>query len=280
MKLSDLVGRRATGTGPVASTPTITPVDLPAQTAAPSTSNSIANAPSAGTLYESIDLTAAGAVDTSQPGETLVGLALATGKTPGWLQVLYDGVNSAIFPAPASGLDPTGAIGPQNYTLYPMSIFSPGSTFLASATLTFGGGLSRARFIFSNKANPSSRAVKNWSAMRGVAVTAELSSTTGSPQTYTMPGGQLLTPLGITALMSIAAGTATGFPEAEISVPAIPPLANPYLVPAVMGIRGSEAPPRRYPMPAIGPATSFSLTHEALSLGGATDLQVMAVLWV
>lgn len=267
------------GRSGVGSTPAVDAHSLPANPSGGS-SQALAGNATGGILYEAIDITSAVAVSPSQPGEICVGLLVQADDEPGWLQVIYDGVNAAIFPTPASGLDATGVIGITEYTFYPMNILSPGSTFLAATNVVFGGGLARARFLFATAANPSPRAIKGFAQMRGVAVQGTETTTAGTAKTYSMPGGQLLSPLGITALVSITTGTATTNPQAEISVPAVPPLANPYLVPATLGRRGDANPPRRWPMPKIGPATSYSLTHTALDLGSATGLSIVGVLWV
>ncbi|MGI0053516.1 MAG: hypothetical protein ACRECR_04565 [Thermoplasmata archaeon] len=227
---------------------------------------------SGGANYETVRITSAVAVVPTNQGEICVGIWLEGGKAPGWLAVQYDTVNSAIFPVGPSGFDATGAIGPTNAAWYPLNMVS-GTTFLTAAAIAFGGGLVAARFVFSNQPGlgPSS-----WGPYRGVAVTATLSSTTAVSETFDTPGGLLLSPSSISAMVAIEAGTATGIYSAEIELPAVTPFGA-LAVPALSG--AEDRAPVRSPIPAIGPASSYNLLFHAISLGGATGLTVVGILW-
>lgn len=258
--------------------PTTSPVSLGSAPTADGSGSTLAPMSGAGLNLESIRITSASDLSASQPNEYLVGLILEGGQKAGWLANLYNGVDSAILPSLPSGLDATGAIGPAQEVLYPTNIKLDGTLALKGASLTFGGGLTAVRGLFSNRPNPTPNALTDWSTMRGVAVTGDESGTSGTAKTYTMPGGKSLSPKAITAMMSIDVGTATGIPSAEIGFPVLPPFASAYAVPA--RFENSQRAPYRWPVPSIGPATSYSLTHKAISLGAATDIQVMGILWV
>ena len=230
-----------------------------------------------GVLLESVRITSAADVVASQPREYLVGIIVEGGATPGALSVTYDSVNEAQFPAPASGLDPTGAKGMAREVLYALNIPVPGTKAAVAANVGFNGGLAAARFLFSTAPNP--KGVPSFVPFRGVWGEAELSSTTSEAVTFDMPGGQDLSPSGFSAMAAIAAGSATGIPSAEVTFPVTPPLTNPWAVPAEFGA-GDGRPPKRWPVPAIGPATSYALGFHAVSLGGATDIEVAGVLWL
>lgn len=265
---SPLPGGETHGFAPPSGAPPGTTVNVPAA----------ASAGAGKVNYESVRITSASDISASQPGEYLVGLFLEGGATAGWLAFLYDGVSSGILPCPASGLDATGAIGPANIVFYPMNIPVQGTLALKGTSQTFGGGLAAVRAILSNRPNPDPTAITSWSRVRGVAVSGNESGTSGTAKTYTMPGGLSLSPYGAVAMMAIQAGTATGIPSAEIDFPVLPPFANAGVIPATLGRRYEV--PRVFPVPSIGPATSFSLTHKAISLGAATDVQIAGVLYV
>jgi hypothetical protein len=226
-----------------------------------------------GLIYESVRNTSAAAADPTQQTEYLVGVILEGGATAGAWEYLWDGVHTAIFPVGASGLDATGAIGPQACAFYPLN-YGPVGTGLTAAAQTYGGGIAAVTFVFSNKTNPTGLSISDFT---GVFVTGNESGTGGTSRTYTIPGA-LGKPTGITALAAIEAGTATGIPVGVIEFPAIGNYAQ-YVVPAVLA-RGHEVLAyHQWPVPDYDPASSFALTHLARGLGGATDLQIAGALW-
>jgi len=226
-----------------------------------------------GLIYEIVRNTSAASAAPTQQTEYLVGVELEGGATAGAWEFLFDGTHSAIFPVGASGLDATGAIGPEAVAFYPLN-YGPIGTSIPAGPQTFGGGLAAVKFIFSNRPNPLGYRLSQFA---GVFVTANLSSTTGAAETYTIPGA-LGKPTSIIAFQSIEAGTASGFPVSQIEFPAIGNYAV-YSVPAELQ-RGGENPGYRlWPVADYDPASSFSLTHHALSLGGATDVAIAGALY-
>lgn len=226
-----------------------------------------------GTIYEVVRNTSAATASPTQQNEYLVGIVTEGGGAGGagaW-EFLYDGTHQAIFPVGASGLDATGAIGPSTEMMYPLN-YGPIGTNIPSAVQTFGGGLAAVRFIFSNRPNPAGYRI---SAFTGVFVTGNESGTSGTSKTYSIPGA-LGKPTGIVALASIQAGTATGIPLAEIDFPSIGNYAG-FSVPASLG-RGDDRY-KLWAVPDYDPAASFALTHKAVSLGAATDVQIAGSLY-
>jgi hypothetical protein len=225
-----------------------------------------------GTIYEVVRNTSAAAAEPTQQNEFLAGIVLEGGATAGAWEFTFDGVHTAIFPVGASGLNATGAIGTHAAAFIPLN-YGPIGTSIPAAMQTFGGGLAAVNFVFSNKQNPLGFRISQFP---GVFVTGNESGTSGTSRTYTIPGA-LGKPIAIVAFESIEAGTATGIPTGEIEFPAIGNYAA-FTVPAVLG-RGLEA---RYPLwavPDYDPASSFALTHLAISLGGATDLAIAGALY-
>lgn len=226
-----------------------------------------------GLIYEIVRNASAATAAPTQQNEYLVGITLEGGATPGAWEFLYDGTHQAIFPVGASGLDATGAIGPIVEAFYPVN-YGPIGTNIPAAVQTYGGGLAAVRFLFSNRPNP--RGVR-LSSFTGVFVTGNESGTSGTSKTYTIPGA-LGKPTGFVALSSIQAGTASAFPSAEVDFPAIGNYAA-YSVPAELG-RGQELPGYKvWPVPDYDSASSFALTHKAISLGGATDVAIAGILF-
>lgn len=242
---------------------------------------------SADTLYETTaEITGATDLTTTQQGAYLTGLTLKGGATPGWLAVLLaDNVFSAILPVPASGTDATGAIGESLSIFYPMSVGPlSGTTAIPAGAQTFGGGLAAVQAHFSTVPNPHARRIIGPNAaaalapFRAVAVTGNETGTGGTAKTYTVPGGNTLSPRGMLAMMSVSVGTLSGIARAEILMPATPPFTNQQAVIAESNETGRV--PRVSPVGKIGPASSFSLTHKALSLGGGTDIAIAGVLFI
>lgn len=231
-----------------------------------------------GLIYEVVRATSAGAVTPTQQGEYLVGIWCEGGGAGGagaW-SFLYDGVHSAQYPVGGSGLDATGAIGLVVPAFYATN-YGPIGQNIPSAPQTFSGGLAAVRYLFSNKPNPAAPPISDFT---GVFVTGNESGTSGTAKTYSIPG-PLGKPTAICAFTTIQAGTATGIGSSEIDFPAIGNYAA-YTIPAVLA-RGQEPtyPGSGYafqPVPDYDPAASFSLTHKAISLGAATDLQIAGVL--
>lgn len=226
-----------------------------------------------GRIYEVQEITSATDLTPTQQGEYLTGLWVSGGGAggAGAFGYTYDGIHQAIFPSPASGLDATGAIGPEFGMFYPMNV-GPVGTKLPSGSQAFLGGLARVMAFFSNGQNPSGKTFPDW---RGVFVSGNESGTSGTSKTYSIPG-PLAKPTGITGLASIQAGTATGIPLARILFPSVGSYAA-YSVPAELSRYGVH--PRIWPVPDYDAASSFALTHKALSLGGATDVQIAGCLW-
>lgn len=261
--------------------PNAEPVGLPSSVVVAGTTAAgtpAANAAPGGIQFETKRITSAGDISASQSGEYLVGIGLEGGATPGWLSYTYDSVSAGILPVGASGMDATGAIGPLEEVIYPFNMKLAGTLALKSGNESFGGGLGAVNAYFSNMPNPTPGAITSWAQVRGVAVTHAESGTSGTAETYTMPGGLTLSPKGMVAMSSVASGTATGIPIAVIEFAAQDPFANPYDVPARLDRTGK--PPRVWPVPTRGPATSYSLTHIARSLGGATTVAIAGVLYV
>jgi len=232
-----------------------------------------ANGAAGGQVFEVVRNTSAASASPTQQNEFLVGVLLEGGATPGAWEFLWDGTHQSILPVGASGLDATGAIGPQNCEFVPLS-YGPIGTSIPAAVQTYGGGLAAVSFVFSNRPNPLGYRI---SAFTGVFVTGNESGTGGTARTYAIPGA-LGKPTGIIAHAAIEAGTATGFPIGVIQFPAIGNYAV-YSVPAVLG-RGNEIPAyAQWPIPDYDPASSFSLTHLCRSLGGATDLTIAGSLY-
>ena len=221
-----------------------------------------------GVIYEVVRNTSAAAVAPTQQAEYLVGIVLENGAINGSLQYLYDGVHSAIFPAPSGGLSAAGTIGPPRETYFPLNIGPLGSGLTAAAqTWT---NLVAAYFIMANRQNPAGHSFAD---LRGVYNQNESSAASGVAETYTIPGVQAA-PLGFTAMMSLAA-TATGIPYADATFPAIGNYAT-YKVPFTQDF---DAPWKVWPVPTYDPATSYVVTHNTISLGGATDIWLGGVLW-
>lgn len=226
-----------------------------------------------GVIYESVRNASAAAAAPTQQNEYLVGIVLEGGGANGagaWL-FQYDGTHQAVFPVGASGLDATGAIGPSTEMFYPLN-YGPIGTNIPAAVQTYSGGLAAVRFIFSNRPNPAGYRI---SAFTGVFVTGTESGTGGTSKTYSIPGA-LGKPTGIVGLASIATGTATGVPIAEIDFPAIGNYGS-FAVPASLG-RGDDRY-KLWAVPDYDPAASFSLTHKAISLGAATTIQIAGSLY-
>lgn len=234
-----------------------------------------------GLNFETIaEITSATDISATNPNEYLVGLYLRAGaNNSGWFAVLYDTVNTAILPVPAlAPVEVTGAKGLPLYLFYPFNMKFTGTKAIASGTQTFGGGLAGVTAVFSNQPNPSPGAITNWNQLRAVAVTGNETGTGGTAKTYTMPGGQSIAPIAITAMCANESGSLSAVGYGSINFPAVTPFAA-YSVPCE-GPYNLPVAPRRSPIPAIGPATSYSLTHKAGSLGGTTDLSITGILWL
>lgn len=231
-----------------------------------------------GLIYEVVRNASAAAVTPTQQGEYLVGMWLEGGGAGGagaWT-FLYDGVHSAQYAVGASGLDATGAIGPAAVAFYPVN-YGPIGQNIPATPQTYSGGLAAVRFLLSNKPNPGAPPI---SAYTGVFVSGNESGTSGTAKTYSIPG-PLGKPTSMLALMSISVGTATGVPSGEIDFPAIGNYAA-HTVPACLA-RGQEPVAlgsgyAYFPVPDYDPAASFSLTHKAINLGAATDIQIAGIL--
>ena len=252
--------RRAIAGPPV---PYLTPMRLPF---------SDAKGAAGGQIYEVVRNTSAAAATPTQQNEYLAGIILEGGATPGAWEFTFDGTHTACFPVGASGLDATGAIGPITEAFYPLN-YGPIGTNIPAASQSFGGGLAAVRFIFSNRSNPLGSRISQFTA---VFVVGNESGTSGTAKTYTIPGA-LGKPVAVVACASIEAGTATGFPSAEIDFPAIGNYAI-YSVPAMLA-RGLEPNYPLWAVPDYDPAASFSLTHKCISLGGATDVAIGGTLF-
>lgn len=226
-----------------------------------------------GYIIESQRITSATDLTPTQQNEYLIGLYVAGGGAggAGGFQITYDGVHNAVFPCAASGFDATGAIGPEEGQFYPVN-YGPIGTKIPSGVQTFTGGTASVVAYFSNRPNPQGPPI---SAFRGVIVTGTESGTSGTAKTYSIPG-PLAKPTGLTALTSIATGTATGVPISQIIMPAIGNYAA-QTVPAQL--QRTDRPPRIYPVSDFDPASSFSLTHKCLGLGAATTVQICGILW-
>jgi hypothetical protein len=224
-------------------------------------------------VYEVVRNTSAAAATPTQQNEYLAGVLLEGGATAGAWEFLFDGTHQAIFPVGASGLDATGAIGPQAAIWIPLN-YGPIGTNIPAAVQTYGGGMAAVSFVFSNRPNPLGYRI---SAFTGVYVTANESGTSGTAKTYTIPGA-LGKPTGIIAHAAISVGTATGIPIGVIQFPTVGNYAA-YSVPALLA-RGCEIPGyHQWPIPDYDPASSFVLTHLCRSLGAATDLQIAGSLY-
>ena len=234
---------------------------------------SSAKGASGGTIYEVVRNTSAATAAPTQQNEFLVGIVLEGGATVGAWEFTFDGVHTAIFPSGASGLDATGAIGPEADVFYPLN-YGPIGTNIPAGQQTYGGGLAAVKFIFSNRPNPLGYRISQFT---GVFVTGNESGTGGTAKTYTIPGA-LGKPTAIVALAAIEAGTATGIPIGEIQFPAIGNYAA-WTVPAELQRGREKTGYSLWPIPDYDPAASFSLTHLCRSLGGATDLQIAGTLF-
>lgn len=236
---------------------------------------SLAKGAAGGQIYEVVRNTSAAAATPTQQLEYLVGVFLEGGGAAGagaW-EFLFDGTHQAIFPCGASGLDATGAIGLQAGLFIPLN-YGPIGTNIPAAVQTYGGGLAAVSFVFSNKPNPAGFRISSFT---GVFVSGNESGTGGTAKTYTIPGA-LGKPTAMIALASIASGNATGIPVGVIQFPAIGNY-NLFSVPAVLA-RGHEILAyQQWAVPDFDPASSFSLTHLARSLGGATTVQIAGSLY-
>lgn len=247
----------------------------------PASGSAVSGSLAGGLNFETTaEVTSATDISASNQNEYLVGLVLRAGpNSAGWLAVLYDTINTAILPVGAlASVDVTGAKGLSPFVLYPMNMKFSGTKAIASGTQTFGGGLAGVRAIFANKPNPDPRAISNWNQLRGVAVTGNETGTSGTSKTYNMPGGQSIAPYAVSAMCANESGSLTGAAWGSIKFPAVQPFAA-YSVLCEPPTNEARVP-RRMPVPAIGPATSYALTHVAESLGGTTDLEIAGVLWL
>lgn len=228
---------------------------------------------SGGQIYEVVRNTSAAAATPTQQNEFLVGIILEGGGAGGagaWT-FTFDGTHQAQFPVGSSGLDATGAIGHAAEMFYPLN-YGPIGTNIPAANQTFTGGLAAVRFIFSNRPNPLGYRISQFA---GVVQTGTENGTSGTAKTYTIPGA-LGKPTGIVALSSVVT-TINAIPSAEIDFPAIGNYGA-FSVPAPLA-RGHEIVGyHQWAVPDYDPASSFSLTHKAISVAGGT-IQVMGALY-
>lgn len=249
--------------------------------ASPGAGSAFSGSQAGGINFETTaEITSANDLSATNPNEYLVGLLLRGGpNSAGALQILYDTINSAILPVGAlPSVDVTGAKGLSPFVFYPLNMKFAGTKAIAAGVQTFVGGLAGVRAIFSNQPNPAPGAISNWNQLRAVAVTGNESGTSGTAKTYTMPGGVPIAPIAISAMCANQSGSVTGAAWASIKLPTV----QPFGAYSVLCEPPDSSPraPRRYPIPAIGPATSYSLTHLCESLGGTTDVEIMGVLWL
>lgn len=206
-------------------------------------------------------------------GETLIGMVLYPGAKPAWLELTVLSPNKLIFPARIAGLDATGAIGPGQSTVYPMDWFIPGTTGVASGSMTFGGSLQAVDFIYAKKPNPTRGIDLNRTEFLGEAAETDESGTSGTNSTVTFTAG-ISKPRSIAAVSTIEA-TATGIARARVQFPKQGSYAV-YSVPAESPL---AAHPRLWHAPDYDPSTTIVLVHKADTLGGATNVGIAHFLY-
>lgn len=222
--------------------------------------------------FETQSLTSAGNLSPTTNNEYLAYMILYPGAKASWIELTIKSPYKLVFPAGFAGLSAAGTIGPGRPTIYRMNWKMPGTTGLASASMTFGGALQAADFIYAPAGIPGGIDLDGLEWL-GEAATSDESGTTGTDTTYTFTAGKSR-PKHLIALSTVEA-TATGISRARIRLPSIGAFAR-GSVPAEMPLSGW---PRLWQLGVWDPSNAFVLNHKCDSLGGATNVNVAGLLY-
>lgn len=223
-----------------------------------------------GVAYSTQRSTSAAALAPPVSGMYLVDVAPEGGGAAGagGLALNYAPPSIAIFPVHASGVDATGAIGPQRVVHHPVN-WALGGTNIASGNIVFKGGLGGVTYTYSTSPGAGNPDI---SAYRAIFVTGNESGTGGTSKTVTFDA-QPASAKAATVLCAIASGTATGVPAGNVQFPAFGafqqsvPAQGPTSDIAVIGL--TQMPP----------SNSITTTHTATTLGAATTVQICEFVW-
>jgi hypothetical protein len=220
------------------------------------------------TLYATQRLTGVAALAPPAPNMYLIDVCVIGGATPGDFGLISAPPSVSRFPAPASGYSSTGVIGSEQPVHYAVNWFIGGTNVASSSTL-FEGGLAAVLLTYSNSPGVG----VSLAAYRGCSVFAALANTSATNETFTFDA-QPAIPRAICPMISVSTGTATGITQGTVTMP----VRGAYTQ-AVECQGPGGGPPAIWPVLSTDESDTLTLVFTVVSLGGATDATIGAVLF-